>query len=88
MADAADLNSAGPQRPCGFDSHPPHCNLLLGSGPAFSNPGRLSPWFSLHVQMKDHILSIDHGTQSVRAMIFDLRGNLVSKVSLAYTLPI
>jgi sugar (pentulose or hexulose) kinase len=30
--------------------------------------------------MRDHILAIDHGTQSVRAMIFDLRGNLVSKV--------
>jgi sugar (pentulose or hexulose) kinase len=32
--------------------------------------------------MKDHILSIDHGTQSVRAMIFDLCGNLVSKAQV------
>ena len=30
--------------------------------------------------MKDHILAIDNGTQSVRAMIVDLQGNLVSKV--------
>jgi sugar (pentulose or hexulose) kinase len=30
--------------------------------------------------MKDHILAIDNGTQSVRAMIVDLCGNLVSKV--------
>jgi sugar (pentulose or hexulose) kinase len=30
--------------------------------------------------MKDHILAIDNGTQSVRAMIVDLKGNLVSKV--------
>ena len=29
MADAADLNSAGPQRPCGFDSHPPHWTWVL-----------------------------------------------------------
>lgn len=28
----------------------------------------------------DHILAIDNGTQSVRALIFDLRGNLVDKV--------
>jgi sugar (pentulose or hexulose) kinase len=27
----------------------------------------------------DHILAIDNGTQSVRALLFDLRGNLVSK---------
>jgi len=27
----------------------------------------------------DHILAIDNGTQSVRALVFDLRGNLVSK---------
>ena len=33
-------------------------------------------------KMKDHILSIDHGTQSVRAMLFDLHGNLVSKVKV------
>jgi sugar (pentulose or hexulose) kinase len=32
--------------------------------------------------MKDHILAIDNGTQSVRAMIVDLQGNLVSKVKL------
>ena len=25
----------------------------------------------------EYILAIDHGTQSVRALIFDLRGNLV-----------
>lgn len=31
---------------------------------------------------KDHILSIDNGTQSVRALIFDLRGNLVHKVKI------
>jgi sugar (pentulose or hexulose) kinase len=29
---------------------------------------------------KDHVLAIDCGTQSVRALIFDLRGNLVHKV--------
>jgi sugar (pentulose or hexulose) kinase len=28
----------------------------------------------------DHILAIDHGTQSVRALVFDLRGALVHKV--------
>ena len=33
--------------------------------------------------MGDYILSIDHGTQSVRAMIFDLQGNLVSKARVA-----
>ncbi len=27
----------------------------------------------------DHILAIDHGTQSVRALLFDLRGRLVAK---------
>jgi len=27
----------------------------------------------------DHLLAIDHGTQSVRALVFDLRGNLVAK---------
>jgi sugar (pentulose or hexulose) kinase len=27
----------------------------------------------------DHILAIDHGTQSVRALLFDLRGNLLAK---------
>lgn len=27
----------------------------------------------------DHLLAIDHGTQSVRALLFDLRGNLVAK---------
>ncbi len=30
--------------------------------------------------MKDHILAIDCGTQSVRALIFDLRGNLIHKI--------
>ena len=29
---------------------------------------------------KDHILAIDYGTQSVRALIFDLHGNLAYKV--------
>jgi sugar (pentulose or hexulose) kinase len=29
---------------------------------------------------KDHILAIDCGTQSIRALLFDLRGNLVYKV--------
>ena len=33
--------------------------------------------------MRDHILSIDFGTQSVRAMIFDLQGNLISKAKVA-----
>lgn len=28
---------------------------------------------------KDHILAIDNGTQSIRAMVFDLQGNLVAK---------
>jgi len=27
----------------------------------------------------EHLLAIDNGTQSVRAMIFDLQGNLVAK---------
>ena len=31
---------------------------------------------------KDLILAIDHGTQSVRALIFDLRGNLVHKARI------
>jgi sugar (pentulose or hexulose) kinase len=29
--------------------------------------------------MRDHLLAIDNGTQSVRALIFDLRGALVAK---------
>jgi sugar (pentulose or hexulose) kinase len=29
---------------------------------------------------KDHVLAIDCGTQSVRALIFDLRGDLIHKV--------
>ena len=29
--------------------------------------------------MRDHLLAIDNGTQSIRALIFDLRGNLVAK---------
>lgn len=33
----------------------------------------------------DHILAIDNGTQSVRALIFDLRGNLVDKVRVPIT---
>jgi sugar (pentulose or hexulose) kinase len=33
--------------------------------------------------MQDYILSIDHGTQSVRAMVFDLQGNLISKAKVA-----
>jgi len=39
---------------------------------------------------KDHILAIDYGTQSVRALIFDLRGHLVEKLQLpvnSYTSP-
>ncbi len=28
---------------------------------------------------RDHILAIDHGTQSARALLFDLRGNLIAK---------
>jgi sugar (pentulose or hexulose) kinase len=28
---------------------------------------------------KDHILAIDNGTQSVRAIIFDPQGNIVAK---------
>ena len=32
--------------------------------------------------MKDHILAIDNGTQSVRALLFDLAGNLVSKARI------
>lgn len=27
----------------------------------------------------EQLLAIDHGTQSVRALIFDLRGNLLAK---------
>lgn len=30
----------------------------------------------------DHLLAIDHGTQSVRALLFDLQGNLVSKARI------
>ncbi len=30
----------------------------------------------------DHLLALDHGTQSVRALLFDLRGNLVSKARI------
>jgi sugar (pentulose or hexulose) kinase len=32
---------------------------------------------------KDHLLAIDNGTQSVRALLFDLRGNLVCKSQVA-----
>jgi sugar (pentulose or hexulose) kinase len=28
---------------------------------------------------KDYLLTIDNGTQSVRALLFDLRGNLIAK---------
>ena len=31
---------------------------------------------------KDHVLAIDCGTQSVRALLFDLRGNLSHKVRI------
>ena len=31
---------------------------------------------------KDHLLAIDNGTQSVRALLFDLQGNLVDKVQV------
>jgi sugar (pentulose or hexulose) kinase len=31
---------------------------------------------------KDHLLAIDQGTQSARAMVFDLQGNLVRKVKV------
>lgn len=39
---------------------------------------------------KTHILSIDNGTQSVRALLFDLKGNLTSRVQIhvePYTSP-
>jgi sugar (pentulose or hexulose) kinase len=32
--------------------------------------------------MRDHLLAIDNGTQSVRAIVFDLRGNLVAKAQV------
>jgi len=32
--------------------------------------------------MKEYLLSIDNGTQSIRAMIFDPRGNLIHKVKI------
>jgi sugar (pentulose or hexulose) kinase len=32
--------------------------------------------------MRDHLLAIDNGTQSVRALVFDLRGNLVAKAQV------
>ena len=35
--------------------------------------------WEVHVANGDHILAIDHGTQSVRALLFDLRGNLAAK---------
>jgi len=28
---------------------------------------------------KEHLLAIDNGTQSVRAMVFDLQGNMIAK---------
>ncbi len=39
---------------------------------------------------KEHLLAIDHGTQSVRALIFDLQGNLLAKSQVkieAYSQP-
>lgn len=39
---------------------------------------------------RDHLLALDHGTQSVRALLFDLKGNLVSKARIeieAYNSP-
>jgi len=42
------------------------------------------------MENQPYILAIDSGTQSVRALIFDLRGNLVDKVRVsieAYTSP-
>ena len=42
------------------------------------------------MQNQAYILAIDSGTQSVRALIFDLRGNLVAGVRVpieAYTSP-
>ena len=32
--------------------------------------------------MRDHLLAIDNGTQSVRALVFDLAGNLVAKAQV------
>jgi sugar (pentulose or hexulose) kinase len=32
--------------------------------------------------MRDHLLAIDNGTQSVRALVFDLRGNLIAKAQV------
>ena len=32
--------------------------------------------------MRDHLLAIDNGTQSVRALVFDLEGNLVAKAQV------
>ena len=35
--------------------------------------------------MKPHLLAIDHGTQSVRALIFDLNGRLIDKAQIHIT---
>jgi len=35
------------------------------------------------MSQKDHLLAIDNGTQSVRALLYDLRGNLVAKSQVA-----
>ena len=45
---------------------------------------------SLHPQpprnmQKTYLLAIDNGTQSVRALLFDLQGNLVDKAQVAIT---
>ena len=36
---------------------------------------------------RDIILAIDNGTQSVRALLFDLRGNLLAKSRVAFDAP-
>jgi sugar (pentulose or hexulose) kinase len=34
------------------------------------------------MESSDHILAIDNGTQSVRALLIDLEGNLVAKTQV------
>jgi sugar (pentulose or hexulose) kinase len=34
-------------------------------------------------RLEEYILAIDHGTQSVRALLFDLNGNLVARSRIA-----
>ena len=36
---------------------------------------------------RDIILAIDNGTQSVRALLFDLRGNLLAKSACSINAP-